>query len=148
MCVSSTQWRSWKNNRSWSHLIHNFDKYSRFLHREHGHVIMTSLKGHSVSNHQQIDCLLNSLFWLTTIAEHLSFTLLALCQRNPSVTSGLPSQWDSNVESASLSRRQRDSLKAAKTGHGLVQVLSCWNTWLYLWNKIFSCIKSGVQICF
>ena len=60
-----------------------------------------SHKHHSVSDHQPPECLLNSLFELTS-KKHQSHTLLALCEGNPPVTGGFPSQRGSNARSISM----------------------------------------------
>ena len=54
-----------------------------------------SLEHHGISNHRQIDWLINSLFRLT--AKRPS-TLLTLCEGNPLVISGFPSQRDNTVK--------------------------------------------------
>ena len=50
-----------------------------------------------VSNHQRLDCLLSYLF-----RKHQSSALLALCEGNPPVTGGFPTQRASNAENVSI----------------------------------------------
>ena len=65
-------------------------------------IIVTSHKCHTISNHQQIDSLFNRFFcWQQR--KHESSLLQALCDRNPQITSGFPSQRASNAESFSMS---------------------------------------------
>ena len=58
---------------------------------------------HSILDHRYIDCLFNSFYGITA-----SFTLLALCEGNPLVTSGFPSQMTNDVESISMAWRLHD----------------------------------------
>ena len=51
--------------------------------------------GSWLSNHQQLNCLFNSLFWQQ--GKPQSSTLLTLCEGNPPVTGGFPTQRVSNV---------------------------------------------------
>ena len=56
---------------------------------------------HAISDHKPPKCLFDSLCRLTSKKHHRS-TLLALCEGNPSATSGFPSQCMSNAESVSI----------------------------------------------
>ena len=56
---------------------------------------------HAISNHWQLNCLLNSFLWMIT-KKHQNSVLLALCQKNPPVTGGFPSQRARYVESISM----------------------------------------------
>ena len=66
------------------------------------HIYVTSFQCHSISNHQQIDYFLISLFWLIT-KKHRSPELLSLCERNKLVTGGFHPQCASKAESDSIS---------------------------------------------
>ena len=64
---------------------------SQWYHNDHG----------GFSSHQHLDCLLNRLFQCRSRkTSKLHFT--GLCEGNPPVTSGFPSQKASNVENASI----------------------------------------------
>ena len=58
---------------------------------------MASGKHHGVSNHRPFHCFFNGLYWSTPKKTSRS-TLLVLCERNPPVTGGFPSQGVSNAE--------------------------------------------------
>ena len=62
-------------------------------------ITATSNDHHDVSNHRQFECLFYHLFRLTT-KEHQSSSLhvMALCEGNPPVTGGFPSQRASNAK--------------------------------------------------
>ena len=83
---------------------------------------------HGVSNHWQLDSWINSLSGITNCqANCLSSTLsrlaikeksslsLALCERNPPVTRGFPSQRVSDAESVSMSWRHNTPLQLPNT---------------------------------
>ena len=63
----------------------------------------TSHKHWGILNHQQFDCLSNSLHYSGWWQHHQKSTLLALCEGKPPVTGGFPSQRASNAESVSMS---------------------------------------------
>ena len=56
---------------------------------------------HGVSNHWPLDCFFNSLFRVTSKKTSKPL-LLVLCEGNPPVTGGFPSQRASNMESVSM----------------------------------------------
>ena len=56
---------------------------------------------HGILNHWQFNCLLNSFLWMIT-KKHQNSVLLALCQENPPLTDGFPSQRANYVESISM----------------------------------------------
>ena len=63
---------------------------------------VTLLEGHFITNHQQPDCLINSILKLAT-KEHQSSILSAFCERNPPITVGFLSQRAIVSESISMS---------------------------------------------
>ena len=64
-------------------------------------IIVTLYERHGVSNHQQLDCLINSLYRLTT-NKHQGSTSLVFCEKNQPVTDSFSSQNVSNAESVSM----------------------------------------------
>ena len=85
-------WQYWEDN-SWIWLCIIF-----FLHHN---------KCHGVSNHRCLDCLPNRLFRSRSKkTSKLRFT--GLCEGNPPVTGGLPSQRASNAENVSIWWRHHD----------------------------------------
>ena len=77
--------------------------------------------------HCQLHCLFNSLLILTTYTSSVS---LALCEGNPLVASGFPSQRAINVESISMSWRHHAiyfSVTCVEDGETLVKTCNdCW----------------------
>ena len=65
-------------------------------------IIGTSHECHDILNHWQLQCLFNSLL-MQTSKETSKVVLLVLCEGNPQVTGGFPSQRAGNVESVSMS---------------------------------------------
>ena len=75
----------------------------------HRHVINTNIdslqwrnkESVGVSSHRRLDCLLNHLFWWRSkkISKHC---VTGLCEGNPPVIGGFPSQRASNAENASI----------------------------------------------
>ena len=59
--------------------------------RIYSHNTATSNGRHGVSNYWSIECLFSSLFRLTT-KNHQKSALLSLCERNPPVTGGFPTE--------------------------------------------------------
>ena len=59
-----------------------------------------------VSNHQRLDCLLNRLFRGRS-KKTLKLRVTGLCERNPPVTGGFPTQCASNAENVSIWWRHR-----------------------------------------
>ena len=57
---------------------------------------------HGISNYWKLDCLFHSLFGLIQ-SHHHSFALRALCEGNPPIIGGIPSQRASKEESMSMS---------------------------------------------
>ena len=55
------------------------------------HITVTSHGHHHVSNHQNLHCLLNRLFWRTS-KKASKLRVTGLCEWNPPVTGGFPSQ--------------------------------------------------------
>ena len=76
----------------------NFDKNALIYFRKM-RITVTSYERHGIFNYQHFDYLFNRLFRLTSkkISKPVS---LALCERNPPVTGGFPSQRASNVKNA------------------------------------------------
>ena len=66
------------------------------------YITVMSNEPYGVLNHQPLNCLFNILFWLTS-KKISKFPSLALCEGNPPVTGGFPSQRASNEESISIS---------------------------------------------
>ena len=64
------------------------------------HFVITVLP-HGVSNHHQLYCLFNCLIKLTIKKASKLHALPAICEGNPPVTGGFPSQMASNAESLS-----------------------------------------------
>ena len=60
-------------------------------------ITVLSYEYHGISNHWQCVCLFNSL--LKPTKKYQRSLLLALCEGNPPVTGGFPSQRASNMES-------------------------------------------------
>ena len=54
-----------------------------------------------VSNHRRLGCLLNRLFGCRS-KKTSKFRVAGLCEGNPPVTAGFPSQWASNAENISI----------------------------------------------
>ena len=54
-----------------------------------------------VSNRRPLKCFFSVMFWVTS-KKHQRSALLALCEGNPPVTGGFPSQRASNAESVSI----------------------------------------------
>ena len=68
----------------------------------HNNIAVMSHEHHGITDHHQpLECLFMSLFVLTS-NRHQRLALLALCEGNPLLTSGFPSQRASNVESMSM----------------------------------------------
>ena len=95
-----------------------------------------------VSNHQQLDC---SLVCLGLQRKHAKPVLLALCERNPLVTGGFPSQKATNAESLFLSWHHHDNMYWTKIPTRTIKCLhpSCLIEFspemeLYLFCKIFT----------
>ena len=86
----------------------------------------------SVSNHRRLDCLLNRLF-RRRLKKTSKFRVIGLCERNPPVTGGFPSQRASKTESVSIWWRH----------HGIT--ITCgmvWSHWMMLspqWKFLSSC---------
>ena len=55
-----------------------------------------------VSNHRRLDCLLNRLCRRSSLKKASKLRVTGLCERNPPVTDGLPSQRASNAENVSI----------------------------------------------
>ena len=69
-------------------------------------VVVMSHECHGISDNRQFNCMFSSLLWLTNNKNNnktQSLTLLALCEGNPPVTGGFPSQRASNAEIFSIS---------------------------------------------
>ena len=72
-------------------------------------IITATLNGRvDVSNYQSIECLINSLFRLTT-KNHQRSPLLSLCGGNPPMTGGFRTLRDSNGENVSIWGRNNDN---------------------------------------
>ena len=90
---------------------------------KNGHITtMISNGRHSVSNHQHFNSLFNRSFKLTQ-KKHKSSTLLTLCERNPLVTSGFPSQRASYSEFFSMSWRHKMQSVPFDV---FVLIMCCW----------------------
>ena len=70
-------------------------------------ITVTLHEHHGISDHQQLDCLFNSEIMLTSKGTSSS-VLLPLCEGNPLVTSGFPSQRATNAENVSISWHHHD----------------------------------------
>ena len=86
-------------------------KYNKNIIKTHPYITVTSLEGYGVSNHQQLNSVCSTGFiqLSSTTKTHLRSALLALCEVNPPVAGGFPSQRANNVESVSMSWRHRGS---------------------------------------
>ena len=84
------------------------------------YITMTSHERHGVSNHRNLDCLLNRFCIITR--RHQKFVLLALWEMNPPLTSGFRSQSASNVQSVSMSWRH--AIKSSPCGHSPITTSS------------------------
>ena len=87
------------------------------------YITMWSHEGHGISYHQKVDCLFNCFFWLTSkkISEPV---LLTLCEGNPPVTSGTPSQRASNMVTFSMSWRHHDLWELRQGSHMLIHMIT------------------------
>ena len=72
-----------------------------------------------VSNHQRLDCLLNRLVIRSKKTSKLRVT--GLCEGNPPVTGGFPSQRASNAENVSIWWRHH-----VQTGREVANQPACW----------------------
>ena len=72
-----------------------------------------------VSNHRHLDCLLNCLFSFRE-KKPSKLRVTGLCEGNPPVTGGFPSQWNSNAENFSPLWRHHGNLNS----HCLVNPIS------------------------
>ena len=67
------------------------------------YITVTSHDRHGTSNHRQLHCC-STVCSRAHQRKHQSSALLALCEGNPPVTGGFPTQWASNGESVSSCR--------------------------------------------
>ena len=82
-------------------LARNHSNYKCIFVFVQNHITMTSYECNCVSNHQQLNGLFSSLFRLTSNKTSKP-ALLALCEGNPPVTGGFPSQRASGIDSISM----------------------------------------------
>ena len=80
-----------------------------------------------VSNHRRLDCLLNRLF-LRRSKKTSKFRVTGLCEGNPPVTGGYPSQRTNNAESVSIWWRHHENYSISPvTNKTLKNTYGNWN---------------------
>ena len=111
-------------------------------------ITATSNDRHGYSNCRSIECLFNRLFRLTT-NEHQMSVLLGLCEGNPPVTSGFPSQRASKAENVSIWWRYNMSSTLYDIWHG-IKLLQPKRKglplFLYKWAKIWNELPTSIEI--
>ena len=105
-----------------------------------------------VSSHQRLDCLLDRLFSCRS-KETSKLHVTGLCEGNPPVTGGFPSQRACNAENVSIwwrhhvSERRRPPLN-----HGIVATNFTWempiDSYVFTFQELFTLLAYfGVYIC-
>ena len=94
---------------------------SRFIHP--GTLLWCHNECDGTSNHQHLDCLLKCLLKLRSKKASKPH-ITGLCEGNPAVTSGLPSQRTSNAENVSIWWRHHELTKA--TGNHEWKLSGIW----------------------
>ena len=94
--------------KSWMSIIHwpSQWKWQDFKHRDKISLQWRYNERDGVSNHQPHDCLLNNLFRRRS-NKTSKIRITGLCEVNPPVIGGIPSQWASNAENVSIWWRHR-----------------------------------------
>ena len=105
-------------------------------------ITVTSPQHHSISNHWQLNCLFYNLFRLTS-KKTSKAVLLALCEGNPPVTGGFPSQRASKMESISMSwhKKQVHIFKTVAVGGCNLHLIEFYWHWGFKFS-IFDVVTS------